>query len=335
MPEFIQPPPPAHLAGIDVAADALELCLLTPDGQPLLRRSFTNTPAGIRALLRPLAQLDGAVRACLEPTSRYHERLVRALANLAHCTVQLANPRQVHDFAKSLGRRAKTDRADALLLAQLAACLPQPAYQPPPQLYCDLRAIVDRMNALTRQATREKNRQRLIARCGAPPCVRNDLQASLNLLERGGEALQQEAIKLLGQDPQLKRRFQLLKTIVGVADKAGLQLLAALCLLPPHLAKRQWVAYAGLDPQAQDSGTSVKPRRISRKGSPALRLALMMPAQVAIRNCPPLTAYNQRLLDRGKKPMQAVVAVMAKLLHIIWAMWRSDQPFDPTKICAA
>jgi transposase len=318
-------------AGVDVSAASLELCLLTGDGQLAVRRSFTNTPAGIRALLKQLP-LQQPLRLCLEPTSRYHERLARALAVQDNCCLMLANPREVHAFAVSLGQRAKTDRADAWLLARLAACLPAASAQPPSQLCCDLRAIVGRINALTQHATQEKNRLRLAERCGAPACVTRDLKSQLGALARSSAALERQAEELLAADPQLARRFELLQTVCGIAHKAGLQLLAGLCTLPPHLTKRQWVAFAGLDPQPRESGTSAKPRHISRRGDPELRRALLMPAQVAVRHCPPLKQYYERLLGRGKKPLQALTAVMAKLLHIIWAMWRADEPFDAARI---
>lgn len=331
-PILVSPTPDTGYAGIDVAADTLELCLLAPDCQCLLRKSFHNTPAGIKALARQLAKQSRAVRVCLEPTSRYHERLARALVQLPCCHTLLANPRQVRDFARSLGCRAKTDRADAAVLAQMAARLPLLAYQLPSPLLSELELIVDRMNALRRHAVQEKCRLKLLQKCGGPACVLQDLKAHLAYLQRRGEALKIKALALVKGDPQLNRHLELLVSIKGIAEVAGLQLMARLERLPAGLTKGQWVAQAGLDPQPQESGTSHKPRRISRRGDQALRHALFMPAQVAALYCPPIRDYYQRLLARGKKPLQALAAVMAKLLHIIWAMWQSDELFDPAKL---
>ena len=98
------------------------------------------------------------------------------------------------------------------------------------------------------------------------------------------------------------------------------------------LAAPQWVAHAGLDPRPYDSGTSIhRPRRISEVGNRHLRAALYMPALVAIQHEPNVKAFYNKLIAAGKKPMQAVVAVMRKLLHSIWGMLKHDQDFDGEK----
>jgi hypothetical protein len=58
-----------------------------------------------------------------------------------------------------------------------------------------------------------------------------------------------------------------------------------------------------------------------------------MPALVALRRAY-LRAFYQNLLARGKTRLQAVVAVMRKLLHALFAMFRTNQPYDGSKLCA-
>ncbi len=96
---------------------------------------------------------------------------------------------------------------------------------------------------------------------------------------------------------------------------------------------RQWVAYAGLDPRHHTSGSSVEKKpRISKAGNQHLRRALYMPALVAIVHEPHLCAFYQHLLARGKCKMQALVAVMRKLLHAIFGMFKHHQAFDGSKV---
>jgi transposase len=98
----------------------------------------------------------------------------------------------------------------------------------------------------------------------------------------------------------------------------------------------QWVAFSGLDPSQFTSGTSVEKRpRISRGGSRHLRRALYMPALVALRREPHLRTFYQRLVNRGKARLQALVAIMRKLLHALFAMFRSNQTYDGAKLCSA
>ena len=104
------------------------------------------------------------------------------------------------------------------------------------------------------------------------------------------------------------------------------------------LDARQWVAFSGLDPRLFKSGKSVEKRpRISRGGSRHLRRALYMPALVALRRDPylHLRRFYQNLLARGKARLQAVVAVMRKLLHALFAMFRTNQSYDGSKLCRA
>jgi transposase len=101
------------------------------------------------------------------------------------------------------------------------------------------------------------------------------------------------------------------------------------------MTPRQWVAHAGLDPRAHDSGTSLhKPARISKKGNSHLRAALYMPAMVAAREEPSVRSFYQKRIAGGLKPIQTLVAVERKLLHSIHGMWSSNRDFDGEKFCA-
>jgi len=146
--------------------------------------------------------------------------------------------------------------------------------------------------------------------------------------------LRREARRLIARHPELDRRYQLMLTVPGIGETSALQILGELVVLSDTADARQWVAFSGLDPAIFTSGTSVEKRpRISRGGSRHLRRALYMPALVAVRHEPHLRAFYQRLLSRGKAPLQAVVAVMRKLLHALFAMFRSNQSYEGSKLC--
>ena len=100
--------------------------------------------------------------------------------------------------------------------------------------------------------------------------------------------------------------------------------------MPDDLTVKQWVAYAGLDPKHFESGSSVvKKTRISKAGNRYIRQALYMPALVASRSEPHVAAYYKHLQEkRGLLKIQAICAVMRKILHAIYGMLRSKQPFD-------
>ena len=84
----------------------------------------------------------------------------------------------------------------------------------------------------------------------------------------------------------------------GIAAHSAVQLLPELLVLPDDMTVRQWVAHAGLDPRAHQSGTSVdKPARISKVGNAHIRRALYMPALVAVQHESP----RARLLREARR----------------------------------
>jgi transposase len=183
--------------------------------------------------------------------------------------------------------------------------------------------------------TQEKNREHALKASQAlPALVIREMRRHQRYLEHRMEQLRRESRRLIAKDPELDRRFRLMVTVPGVAETSALQILGELAVLPHSLDARQWVAFSGLDPSQFTSGTSVEKRpRISRGGSRHLRRALYMPAIVALRREPHLRDFYQRLVGRGKAKMQAVVAIMRKLLHALFAMFRSNQAYDGAKLC--
>jgi len=162
--------------------------------------------------------------------------------------------------------------------------------------------------------------------------VQNDIEVNIRHLERRIERLREQARELIHEYPDLERAFLHLTSVKGIAQAAGIQILAELSILPSDMDVRQWVAHAGIDPMQFQSGTSIdKPSRISRRGNVHLRRALFLPALVAAQHEPHVAAFYQKLLRRGKTKMQANVAVMRKLLHAIYGMLKHDRDFDGEK----
>ncbi len=118
-------------------------------------------------------------------------------------------------------------------------------------------------------------------------------------------------------------------SIVVRECRSAMQVLAELGVLADDLRPEQWVAHAGLDPRPEESGTSLSaPRRISKQGNARLRAALFYPAMSAVRFDPNVRAFYESLLARGKRKIQAIIAVMRKLLHAFWGMLHHRQAWN-------
>ena len=155
----------------------------------------------------------------------------------------------------------------------------------------------------------------------------------IDILIKQIETLRASAIELIQQHPTLTEAFRLITSIKGIAEASGIQILAELMILPQDMNARQWVAFAGLDPRVFESGSSVsKKPRISKAGNKFIRQALYMPALVATRFDPHIKGYYAHMIDdNGLKKMQAICAVMRKLLHAIHGMLNAKKEFDGTR----
>ena len=324
---------PSLFAGIDVGAEELIL-VIRKNGKPFDPQKFANTPADRDRLVKKLVKLPGII-VCLEATGVYHFDLSLALHD-AGVLLMVANPKAAHNFAKVLMKNSKTDAVDANTLAEYAARMDFVAWTRPTDETIALRSFARRIDALTSQKAAAKNHlHALTATSETPKAVLKDVKLAIAQLEKRIDRLTTGALILIGKHPDLERILTLLIGIKGIGNTSAIALMGELLLLPPDLSHREWVKFAGLDPRAFDSGKSVhKKTRISKAGNRHIRSALYMPALSAKQHDPHVKAYFQHLVANGKKPLQAVCAIMRKLLHAIHGMLKHNETFDNTRFYA-
>jgi transposase len=232
--------------------------------------------------------------------------------------------------------RSKNDGVDADVLCEFSARMPFQEWCPPSPTTLKLVGLGRRLEQLTSMAAQEKNHLHACSLFQALPAqVRLDVKRSIDNHERAIARLTTFTQELILSDKDLSQRYRLLLTIPGFGAISALHVLTELTLLAPDLEVRQWVASAGLDPRQFCSGTSVeKTVRISKAGNKHLRQALYMPALVAVQHDPHLRSFYEKLQTRGKTKLQALVAVMRKLLHVIFGMFKHGQEYQGQKAYA-
>lgn len=331
--ETAQEAKPDLFAGIDVGAEELIL-VIRKNGKPFDPQKFANTPADRARLVKKLVKLPGII-VCLEATGVYHFDLSLALHD-AGVLLMVVNPKAAHNFAKVLMKNSKTDTVDATTLTEYAARMDFVAWTRPSNETIALRSFARRIDALTRQKATAKNHlHALTATSETPKAVLKDAKLAIAQLEKRIDSLTAGALILIGKHPDLERILALLIGIKGIGQTSAIALMGELLLLPSDLSHREWVKFAGLDPRAFDSGKSVhKKTRLSKAGNRHIRSALYMPALSAKQHDPHVKAYFQHLVANGKKPLQAVCAIMRKLLHAIHGMLKHNEPFDNTRFYA-
>jgi transposase len=294
---------------------------------------LSNDAEGHRKLIQLLSKRGARAQVVLESTGVYGLDLAMALHRAKRVEVMVANPRAVSHFARASLQRSKTDALDAEVIGEFAIRMPFEPWCPPAPQTLELRALSRRIEALTKTVVQEKNRLHANDQSEElSEFVKHDIRELAAHLEERIDGLREQALRVIEQHTELATAFAHLTSIKGIADAAGIQILAELGTLPADMTTRQWVAHAGLDPRHFQSGSSVyKPARISRTGNAHLRRALFMPALVAVQWEPNVRAFYEKLLARGKTKMQANVAVMRKLLHAIHGMLEHDQDFDGEK----
>ncbi len=297
---------------------------------------FTNDASGHRKLIRWATKEGATAQVVLESTGVYGLDLAFALHRAKRVAVMVANPRAIASFAKASLQRSKTDALDADTILEFSMRMPFVSWNPPAPSILELRALSRRIEAMSKAVTQEKNRLHANQQSQElSDFVKEDIRELIELFEGRINRLRNRALLVIEQSPELAKAFSHIKSIKGIAEVAGIQLLAELRTLPKDMTTRQWVAHAGLDPRQHRSGTSVyKPARISKTGNAHLRRALFLPAMVASRWEPNVKAFYEKLLAKGKTKMQALIAVMRKLLHAIHGMLEHDQDFDGEKFFA-
>ena len=320
-------------AGIDVGAEELIL-VIRKNSTAYKSQTFSNAPADRQRLVKKLIGMPSVI-VCLEATGIYHFDLSIALHD-AGVALMVVNPKASHNFAKVLMKNSKTDAVDAETLAQYAERMDFVMWTRPSDEQIALRGFARRIDTLTRQKAAAKNQlHALTATLETPKAILKDVNLSITQLEKRIDGLSVDARALIEKHPALLRIFQLLVSVKGIAQTSAIALMGELLLLPPGLSHREWVKFAGLDPRAFDSGKSVhKQARLAKAGNRYIRSALYMPALSAKQHDPHIKAYFQHLVDNGKKPLQAICAVMRKLLHAIHGMLKHNKPFDNTRFYA-
>lgn len=291
--------------GLDIAKLSMEL---SPHPQ-IKKCLFSNDPSGCRRLIKALAQLGQPVQVICEATGGY-ERLVLQTLQKANVAVTCMNPRQVRDFARAKGRLAKTDRIDALILAQYGQQLQPAPTVPTGAQQQRLAEMVRRRQQLLQWVAEEKRRQEH----QRDTFIRRQSRQIIRTLEKHLAQTEEQIAALIEADADLKARFQRLCQIKSVGRCTSWLLLAEMPELG-SLHRGQAAALAGVAPFNCDSGPFRGQRHIAH-GRPLLRQGLYMAALVAARRNPILQSFYDRLIAKGKRPKQALVALMRKLIEL-------------------
>ena len=307
-------------AGVDVGRRFLDVAL-APSGKSF---RVPNLAEGIAAIVARL-KLNGVKRVVLEAVGPYAQRLVQTLA-LADFEVGVVNPRRIKAFREAEGKRAKTDRLDARLIARFALTMSDAIRPLPSAEQLALKALSLRRRQLTEMMAMEKTRLKQ----ALEPLLIESHKATIADLKAECQKIEDELGRRIAQDPALVRVFDILTSIPSIATRVARVIITDL----PEIGQRDRktiASLAGLAPHISQSG-SLPPRAAIAGGRPCVRTALYMAALVATRHNPEMKLAYQAMRQQGKPPKVAIIAVARKLLVTANALVRDNVTYSPTKL---
>lgn len=297
--------------GIDISKDRLDV-FVRPQGESFF---VPYTEKGVKSLAERVEAFHPEV-VLLEATGGYETKVIAALA-YARVPVVAMNPRQVRDFAKATGRLAKTDRIDAEVLARFAEAIrPEPRLLPDEE-HQELAALMSRHSQLVDMIVMEKNRLHRATRT-----VKGHIGSHLDWLQAQAREVDGQLDQLISQSPVLKKKAEIVRSVVGVGPTISRALVSHLPELG-CISSKKISALVGVAPFNSDSGKH-RGKKIIWGGRKQVRSILYMGALVATRHNTAIREFYRRLLAAGKAKKVALTACVRKLLTILNTMVRTE-----------
>ena len=325
--------------GIDVSKEKLD-CYLASDVEEKPKHAnlfqVENGSDGFEKIALKLSKKGlsfESLTVVLEPTNTYHVELIYWLNNKT-ARICLANPKDVHHYAKSLGRDSKTDRLDCFALSQFGLTRKRLHFwQPPSKTVRQLDALIRLRSSIVQDRVREQNRLDMLP-SEELRFVGNYLQQQIELLKQQETRITAEIQQLICKDEVLKPISARLRSIPGIGPVVT-SLLIVLFSNRDFKNGSQAASFCGLIPKEYQSGSSIEGKpRMTKRGPGYIRAGLRMAATAVLttKNTSPLKDYYERLIHSGKPKASALGALMHKLVVVAFAIWRDKVDYRYDKI---
>ena len=305
--------------GIDVSKDSF-CAFMYPTNETW---NIKNEPHEISKWVETLPK--DITLAVMEATGKLHE-LVAAQLDAAGIPVRIVNPRQIRDFAKCIGKLAKTDKIDAKVIAMFANAIKPDPQKLPDEMESALKDLVMRRLQIVDLIIVEKNHLSSTRN----KIIKKDVEINIQFLKKRLNDIESKIKTMIQESPVWREKVELLKSVSGVGDVTAFVLIATFPEIG-SLTGREAVSLAGLAPIARQSGKWTGPSYI-QGGRKYIRLILFMAALSAIRYNVVIREFYQRLIANGKPFKVAITACMRKLLTILNALIRDNTKWRFAKI---
>ena len=311
--------------GVDISKDKIDICLLV--GDKGVHKIYKNNKVGWESLIKLLVNKKLIPFICMEATGKYHLGLATYMYNHGY-KVSVVNPFKIKSFRNTKLLRNKTDSYDAYAIADYCKLYNPREWKPDSKEKTELRDLYRALESYKAELTRQNNKLELFIGSEKLLKVKKETICHINKQIIKIEVLIEEFISA---NKEMDKNRNLLKTIPGIANITAVALLAELPELDNFKTARELASHIGVTPMHNSSGKSIYKRTsISKIGNSTLRKALYFPAISAKNHSKPLSDFATKLLAKGKAKMSVIIAVMRKLVHIIYGILKSGEIYQDT-----
>ncbi len=320
--------------GIDVCKNSLEVKFKEKSTKGIKIKGsskFDNTSTGFNNLLEWCTKREKVenVVYVLEATGVYHEDVLYFLFDQGK-KVSVELPQRIKYFAKSKGVKTKNDLIDSGVIADYGLERELKVWQPPGKEFKTLRDLSREHNTLTNSKSVVKNRLHAAKHSHDKDTrVIERLQSTIKFYTNQLSEIEKDIKTTVNADKKLSGRIKKITTIKGVAIMTVIKVIAETGGFYLFQNINQLISYAGLDVVENQSGNHNGKTWISKKGNADLRTALYMPALSAIRFNEKMKSFNERIMETHHYKKQGIIAVMRKLLILIYTLWKKNEEFNP------
>ena len=314
-----------NVIGIDVSKKKLDVCALF-DGKTR-KKKVDNSVSGFKSLRDWIFKNNiNNPHICMESTGCYSEDVAEFFHELEF-KVSVVNPLQIKAFRNSKLIRQKTDTVDAQIIAEFCLQNAPAVWKPRSPEQKELHNLNVRISALKAELNRVSN---ALENQNLSKAILKSIHDEIKFLKKQIVLLEDESQKIINSNQNLKEQFDRITGIKGVGEKLALAIIADMPDVSNFQKSGQFAAFAGVSPSHFESGSSVHGKsHISRLGSKSLRKVLYMNALVVKNHNPHFRKFVQKLQKKGKAPKVIIVAIMRKLMSILFGMLKNSSDFDP------
>ena len=312
---------PSYL-GIDISKEKIDICLLFKGKS--YYKVYTNNKDGHEKLTKYLTNKAVNPHVCMEATGRYHLGVATYLYN-KDFKISIANPFKIKSFKNTKLLRNKTDSYDANVIAEYCRMYNPRNWVPDNKKRIELRSLYRVQDYYKKELVRQNNQLESFTGSDELLQIKKD---TITHIESQIKKIDELIKKFISSNEEIKKQHDLLITIPGIASTTATALLAELPELSNFKTARELAAHIGVTPQHNISGKSTNKRSsISKIGNGILRKIQYFPSVTATVFNKNLSNFAQKLKNKGKAKMVAIIAVMRKMVHIIYRVLKSGEEY--------